>query len=45
MRSYHNQTWEEQLLFETLREWLFGENCEQHTDWTDFNRYVLKAAI
>lgn len=45
MRSYHNQTWEEPLPFETLREWLFGENSEQYTDWTDFNRYVLKPAI
>ena len=45
MRSYHNQTWEEPLPFDTLREWLFGENSEQYTDWTDFNRYVLKPAI
>lgn len=45
MRSYHNQKWEEALPFETLREWLFGENSEQYTDWTDFNRYVLKPAI
>jgi plasmid replication initiation protein len=45
MRSYHNQTWEEPLPFETLREWLFGENSDQYTDWTDFNRYVLKPAI
>ncbi|TVT36901.1 replication initiation protein [Hymenobacter setariae] len=45
MRSYHNQTWEEPLPFETLREWLFGENSEQYADWTDFNRYVLKPAI
>ena len=45
MRSYHNQTWEEPLPFNTLREWLFGENSEQYTDWTDFNRYVLKPAI
>lgn len=45
MRSYHNQTWEEPLPFDTLREWLFGENSEQYADWTDFNRYVLKPAI
>ena len=45
MRSYHNQTWEEPLPFETLREWLFGENSEQYADWTDFNRYVLKPAV
>lgn len=45
MRSYHNQTWEEPLPFERLREWLFGENSDQYTDWTDFNRYVLKPAI
>jgi plasmid replication initiation protein len=45
LRSYHNQTWEEPLPFETLREWLFGEDSEQYRNWTDFNRYVLKPAM
>lgn len=45
LRSYHNQTWQEPLSFETLRGWLFGENSELYPLWNDFNRYVLKPAL
>lgn len=45
LRSYHNQTWQEPISFEQLREWLFGENSDVYPLWTDFNRYVLKPAL
>jgi len=45
LRSYHNQTWQEPISFEKLREWLFGENSDVYPLWNDFNRYVLKPAL
>jgi hypothetical protein len=45
LRSYHNQTWQEPISFEQLREWLFGENSDIYPLWNDFNRYVLKPAL
>jgi hypothetical protein len=45
LRSYHNQTWQEPISFEQLREWLFGENSDVYPLWNDFNRYVLKPAL
>jgi len=45
LRSYHNQTWQEHISFEQLREWLFGENSDVYPLWNDFNRYVLKPAL
>jgi plasmid replication initiation protein len=43
--SYHNQTWQEPISFEQLREWLFGENSDVYPLWNDFNCYVLKPAL
>jgi plasmid replication initiation protein len=45
LRSYHNQTWQEPISFDQLREWLFGENSDVYPLWNDFNRYVLKPAL
>jgi hypothetical protein len=45
LRSYHNQTWQEPISFEQLREWMFGEKSDVYPLWNDFNRYVLKPAL
>lgn len=45
LRSFHEQPWPKPISFEELREWLFGENSELYTLWTDFNRHVLKPAL
>lgn len=45
LKSYVHQDKPEAIPFETLREWLFGENSETYAVWSDFNRYVLKPAF
>ena len=45
LKSYQHQAWPEPIDYQTLRDWLFGENSETYAVWTDFNRYLLTPAL
>lgn len=45
LKSYQHQVLPEPIAYQTLRDWVFGENADTYSIWTDFNRYLLTPAL
>lgn len=45
LKSYQHLVDPEPINYQTLRDWVFGENSDIYAIWTDFNRYLLTPAL